>query len=171
MESGENKKNKIIIRINSIKNRQLVVTANKKLTNMKDSPIITHVINKDDINETSYSSLKELIEFLLPNTQSTHDNHGDNRIKIQGLDSKYTTFLIDGNKITAEFAGNIDFSLFNLNNVERIEVVRGGLSTIYGSGAMGGVVNLITKEQNNSLWISFNSFSFRNFIRGLYRHS
>ena len=69
------------------------------------------------IKETSYSNIEELIEFVMPNTQTTHDNHGDQDIKIQGLDSKYTTFLVDGIKVSGEFAGNIDFSLMNLLNV------------------------------------------------------
>ena len=110
------------------------------------------------MKKNSYSTVEEIIEFAMPNVQSTHDNHGEEKIKIQGLDSKYIMFLVDGNKVSGEFAGNIDFSLFNMNNIERIEVIRGGLSTVYGSGAMGGVVNIITQDNINSMWLSYNSF-------------
>ena len=153
-----NTTSRIILKISSIKNEQLVITSNRKKTHIKDSPIITHVITRDDINKASYSTVDELIEFAMPNTQSTHDNHGEDKIKIQGLDNKYTTFLIDGNRVTGEFAGNIDFSQFNMNNIERVEVIRGGLSTVYGSGAMGGVVNIITENNPNSMYININSF-------------
>jgi len=135
---------KLILETRPIKTDELVITSNRQETYIKDTPIITHVITKNDINKSSYSTVKELIEFAMPSIQSTHDNHGEDKIKIQGLDNKYTTFLVDGNKVTGEIAGNIDFSQFNMNNIEKIEVVRGGLSTVYGSGAMGGVVNIIT---------------------------
>ena len=149
---------KLILDSSPIKRDELVITSNRQETYIKDTPIITHVITKNDINKSSYSTVKELIEFAIPSIQSTHGNHGEGKIKIQGLDNKYTTFLVDGNRVTGEFAGNIDFSQFNMNNIERIEVVRGGLSTVYGSGAMGGVVNIITENHSNSMWINVNSF-------------
>ena len=147
----------IILKNIPIKIDELVITSNRKETYIKDTPVITHVITKDDINKTSYSTVKETIEFAMPGIQSTHDNHGEDKIKIQGLDNKYTAFLIDGNKVTGESAGNIDFSLFNINNIERIEIIKGGLSTVYGSGAMGGVINIITESNTEKKWINFNS--------------
>ena len=65
-----------------IKNDQLVITSNRKKTHIKDSPIITHVITKDDISKTSCSTVDELIEFAIPNIQSTHDHHGEDKIKM-----------------------------------------------------------------------------------------
>ena len=148
----------IILEPSVIPSEEIVVTSRRKETPIKDSPILIHIIDEATIKETSYSNIEELIEFVMPNIQSTHDNHGDQDIKIQGLDSKYTMFLIDGNRISAEYAGNIDFSIFNMNSIDRIEIVRGGLSTVYGSGAMGGVVNIITKELSNPYWLSYNTF-------------
>ena len=148
----------ITLKINTIPATEVVVTSKRKKSKIKDSPILTHIINKEEMKENSYSTVEEVIEFAMPNVQSTHDNHGEEKIKIQGLDSKYIMFLVDGNKVSGEFAGNIDFSLFNMNNIERIEVIRGGLSTVYGSGAMGGVINIITQDNINSMWLSYNSF-------------
>jgi len=147
----------VILKNIPIKIDELVITSNRKETYIKDTPIITHVITKDDINKTGYSTVKETIEFAMPGIQSTHDNHGEGKIKIQGLDNKYTAFLVDGNKVTGESAGNIDFSLFNINNIERIEIIKGGLSTVYGSGAIGGVINIITENSAEKKWINFNS--------------
>ena len=76
------------------------------------------MINSDDIKTTSSSTVKEMIEFAIPNIQSIHDNHGNDKIKIQGLDDKYVIFLLDGNKVSGEFAGGVDFSLFNLNIIQ-----------------------------------------------------
>ena len=148
----------ITLKLNSLPNDEVVITATRKETTLKDAPILTHVINQEKIKETSYSTLEELIEFAMPNVQSTHDSHGGEKIKIQGMDSKYIIFLIDGNPISGEFAGNIDFSLFDIDNIDKIEIIRGGLSTVYGSGAMGGVVNIITKKREEALWANLNSF-------------
>ena len=91
----------------------------------------------------------------MPNVQMVTSNHGTDRVKIQGLDNKYLTFLVDGDRVSGEFAGNIDFSMIGLTNVDKIEVIEGALSTLYGSGAIGGVVNIITKKNINPYW--FNS--------------
>ena len=45
-----------------------------------------------------------------------------------------------------------------MNNIKRIEIIRGGLSTVYGSGAMGGVVNIITQDNPSPIWITYNTF-------------
>ncbi len=158
LKTSNSKPEKITLLVRPINKEQVVITSNKKETNIKDTPIITHVIRREDLNKTSYSTFDELIEFAMPNIQSSHDNHGEDKIKIQGLDNKYTTFLINGNKVRGEFAGNIDFSQFNINNIERVEIIRGGLSTVYGSGAIGGVVNIITKDNPDVFWFGVNSF-------------
>ena len=147
----------ITLKVRIIPSDEIVITATRKETSIKDSPNLTYVINSDDIKTTSSSTVKEMMEFAIPNIQSIHDNHGNDKIKIQGLDDKYVTFLLDGNRVSGEFAGGVDFSLFNLNNVEKIEVVRGGLSTLYGSGAMGSVINIITKKRLNSYWLDIST--------------
>ena len=86
------------------------------------------------------------------NGLSNHAGTSNNRLKIQGLDNKYILFLIDGVRISGEFAGNLDFNMINLTDVERIEIVEGGMSSLYGSSAIGGVVNIITKIKNYHDW-------------------
>ena len=92
------------------------------------------------------------MEVALPNVQIVASNHGNDRVKIQGLDNKYTIFLVDGDRVSGEYAGNIDFGLFDLINVERMEIVEGGMSVLYGSGAIAGVVNIITKKEKTPYW-------------------
>lgn len=139
---------------NILQSERIVVTGTKGIRHIKDTPILTHVITSDDISDASYISVKDMLEIALPNVQAVASNHGDNRVKIQGLDNKYMAFLVDGDRVTGEFAGNIDFSMFNLNNVEKIEIVEGAMSTLYGSSAMAGVVNIITKKRRDPFWLS-----------------
>ena len=85
---------------------------------------------------------------LFPGINFSPDNHGTN-INIQGLSSEYILILVDGNRISGNTAGNIDFSQFNSEEIERIEILKGSASTLYGSNAIGGVINIITKSIQN----------------------
>ena len=135
----------------------IVVTGTRSERHIKNVPMLTHVIGNSDIKYSSYSNVKDILEMAMPNVQRVSSNHGNDRVKIQGLDNKYLTFLVDGDRVSGEFAGNIDFSMFGLSNVEKVEVVEGAMSTLYGSGAIGGVVNIITKKNKEPYWFNINT--------------
>ena len=95
----------------------------------------TRVINQNDIENSNYSNVKEILEMSVPNIQNVVSNHAgisNNNVKIQGLDNRYMLFLIDGSRVSGEFAGNLDFNMLDLSNVDRIEIVDGGMSSLYG---------------------------------------
>ncbi len=79
-------------------------------------------------------------------------NHFGTRtsITLQGMDAKYVLFLVDGERIAGEVNGDIDYSMLNMENIDRIEVVKGASSSLYGSNAIGGVINIITKRITES---------------------
>ena len=148
---------KINLRQNVLDTDQITVTALGYNAHIKDTPIITQVITSNDIMRSSYSTLQDVIQFAIPNIQKVHDAHGNDRVKIQGLDNKFVVFMVDGKRINGEFAGNIDFSMISLSDIEKIEFIKSGMSTLYGSDAMGGVVNIITKKHDKPrLYISYN---------------
>ena len=66
---------------------------------------------------------------------------------MQGLDASYTTILIDGFPIIGRSFGALDLNRISVSDIERIEVVKGPSSSLYGSNALGGVINLISKKQ------------------------
>ena len=132
---------------------RIVVTGTRSERHIKDTPILTHVIGREDIINSSYSNVKDILEMAMPNVQMVASNHGDDRVKIQGLDNKYLTFLVDGDRVSGEYAGNLDFSMLGLFNVDKIVVIEGAMSILYGSGAMGGVVTIITKTNKEPYWI------------------
>ena len=137
---------------------EITITGLRREIYIKDSPILTRVINSQDIEESSYSNVKDILEMSIPNIQnviSSHAGISNNNLKIQGLDSRHMLFLIDGTRVSGEFAGNIDFNMLDLSNVERIEIVEGGMSSLYGSSAIGGVVNIITKNNKKPFTIKF----------------
>ncbi len=88
----------------------------------------------------------------MPGVQLT--NEGDNRkgVSIRGLDSSYTLILVDGKRVNSRNAvfrhNDFDLNWIPVDSIERIEVVRGPMSSLYGSDALGGVVNIITKNRS-----------------------
>lgn len=155
LDPSQKKRFKIILTASPIVNDEINVNANKSLMGLKDTPIVTHLLTEKDIQNSGSSNVIEILENALPNIQFIWDPHGIPTVKIQGYQTNNIAFLIDGQRISGEHAGNIDFEMLNLSNIERIEVIRGGMSTLYGSGAVGGVVNLITKQNKDKYWIEY----------------
>lgn len=148
----------IVLEFSDIKSEQVVITGTRVKTYIKDTPVLTYVITSDDIENSAYSSVKEALEMSLPNIQnvvSSHAGISNEQVKIQGLDNKYLLFLVDGKRISGEFAGNLDFKMLDLSNIDRIEIIEGGMSSLYGSSAIGGVINIITKKNTKPFKLNY----------------
>ncbi|SFC91890.1 catecholate siderophore receptor CirA [Pragia fontium] len=127
----------------------MVVTASSVAQNVKDAPASISVITAEELQKKPVQNLKDILQEV-PGIQLT--NEGDNRkgVSIRGLDSSYTLILVDGKRVNSRNAvfrhNDYDLSWVPVNAIERIEVVRGPMSSLYGSDALGGVVNIITKK-------------------------
>ena len=124
---------------------EVVVTATRTPLPLKNTPVITRVITSRDIERSGAVTLQQALERELAGVEFHQAGYGSS-LSFQGLDSRYVLFLLDGERIAGETYGNIDYSRIPLSIVSRIEVVRGASSVLYGSNAMGAVVNVITKE-------------------------
>ena len=132
---------------------QVVVTATRSQKKLKDTPVITQVISSRQIEERGVSDIKELLSQEVPGLNFQQVGFGTD-IDIQGLGSKHILILIDGERIAGENGGNIDYERINLYNVDRIEIVKGASSALYGSQAMGGVINIITRKAKKKVEVS-----------------
>lgn len=124
---------------------EVVVTATRTRRSLTNSPVLTSVVNAADIEASGVSTLQEAIELMIPGVNFSPDAHGDN-LHIQGLGNDYILVLLDGQRLIGEMRGNVDFSRIAAANVKQIEVVKGASAVLYGSNAIGGVINIITKE-------------------------
>lgn len=127
----------------------VVVTASGNAQAIKDAPASISVITQDDLRQRPVNELSELLTGVEGVTLNRASN-GTPTIQMRGFDQAYTLILIDGKRVNAStsmFRGGAayDSGWVPLDDVERIEVVRGPMSSLYGADAIGGVVNIITK--------------------------
>ncbi len=124
---------------------QIVVTGTRTERLLKDTPVTTQVIKGDVLVESGASDVSEIIDEVTGISVEHHDRFGSN-LDLQGFDSNHILFMVDGMKIIGRLNGQMDLSQLSVNDIERIEIVKGASSALYGNQAMGGVVNIITKE-------------------------
>ncbi|MBT7545876.1 MAG: TonB-dependent receptor [Cryomorphaceae bacterium] len=136
--------------ISNTKLEEVVVTATKTLRQLSTLPMPAKLITKDEIAKSSSAKLSDILDdqpgiFIVP------DFGGGNGIQIQGLDSQYTLLLIDGSPIIGRQSGTLDLDRISIGNIEQIEIIKGSSSSLYGTDALGGVVNLITSKTKDSI--------------------
>lgn len=122
---------------------EVVITALRSDKMLKDVAIPTQIINAQQIQNTGTTNVADAINTALPGIEFYNEGEGQT-FQMQGLATKYTLFLIDGERIAGENRDNIDYTRLNTSNVDRIEIVKGASSSLYGSSAISGVVNIIT---------------------------
>lgn len=138
---------------------EVVVTGTRTPKPLKEAPVLTRVISEREIRQINPLDFRNLLEFALPGLQFGIA-HGSNlpTLKFQGAEGGYVLFLVDGERIGGEGAnGNIDFERIDVDNIARIEVVKGAMSALYGAQAMGGVVNIITKNADRPFTADVNA--------------
>ncbi len=132
---------------------QVVVTATRSEKTLKDAPVITQLITAKEISARGITNVQDVLSQDVPGLEFQRGGFGAD-IKMQGLEAKNILILIDGERMAGESGNNVDYSRLNTDNIERIEIVKGAASALYGSQAMGGVINIITKRAKKKFEIS-----------------
>lgn len=139
----------------------VVVTADRHETIRRLAPTLVGVIDAKVFNRTSSHNLLQGLSFQPGlRVENNCQNCGFNQVRINGLDGKYTQILIDSRPIFSALAGIYGLEQIPTSMVERIEVVRGGGSALYGSSAIGGVINIITKNPSGNSAMIDESLAF-----------
>lgn len=132
----------------------IVVTATRSEKKLTDSPIRTEVVSENELKRTNASTLKDALEnipgILL---REIHGKSGY-EISLQGLSSDQVLVLIDGLPLAASTGSTVDLDQYLIASVDHIEVIKGAASAQYGSAAMGGVINIITKKVADGVSVS-----------------
>ena len=139
----------------------VVVTANKYATKQKEVATIVNVISPLIIESTTSNSMADVLNFQTGlRVEETCSNCGVPQIRINGLEGQYTQILMDSRPIFSSLASVYGLEQLPAGMVDRIEVIRGGGSALYGANAIAGVVNIITKEPTRNFFNVSNSSAF-----------
>ncbi len=128
---------------------EVVVTAQYSPQAVDKSIYKVKVIGAKQIEQKGANNLSDLFSDEL-GIRVNQDGALGTSMSIRGLSGENVKFLIDGVPVIGRLNGNIDLSQLNLNNVDHVELIEGPMSVIYGSNALAGVVNIITKENKNT---------------------
>lgn len=120
-----------------------VVTATRTERSADEAPVATEVIDRAELRRSGAWDLADLLD-THPGVELTRTFRGTS-VGLQGLDPDQVLVLVDGERVAGRLGGAIDVSRFRIEEVERVEIVKGSASAVYGSDAMGGVVNLVPR--------------------------
>ena len=144
---------------------QIVVTGTRIPQKLSDTLQSTTVITADDIARSGQSTLVELLQTLGGVEITSNGGAGQpSAVFIRGANSAHTLVLVDGMRLGSATSGTTAFEHIPLDRIERIEIVAGPLSSVYGSDAIGGVVQIFTKNRRSSRGLSVTAGT------GSYRH-
>jgi vitamin B12 transporter len=156
---------------------EVIITANKVNQKILETGKVTTVINRKTIEQSAGKDLAQLLteQAGIVINGATSNPGKDKSFYLRGAGNGYTVILIDGIPVNdPSFAGAFDLRLLPLDQVERIEIVKGAQSTNYGSDAVAGVINIISKKgankpaqfYGNAAAGSFNTYKFTTGVRG-----
>lgn len=131
----------------SISMDEVVVSASRNERTKQEAPVIVGIINPKVFETTNSTNLSQGLNFQSGlRVEMSCQNCGFPQVRINGLEGQYSQILIDSRPIFSALSGVYGLEQLPTNMVERVEVIRGGGSAIFGSNAIGGVINIITKE-------------------------
>jgi len=147
------------VKESSVSVEEIVVSANRRETLRKESPVVVNIISAKNFELTSSNDLAQGLNYQSGmRVEMSCQNCGFPQVRINGLDGKYSQILIDSRPIFSSLAGVYGLEQMPTSMIDRVEVIRGGGSALFGSSAVAGVVNIITKEPTrNTFSVSNNS--------------
>lgn len=136
----------------------IIVTENRIPTVISDSLSAVTVLNREDIARYQASDLFDLMSRIAGVSMVRNGGRGTpTSLSLRGNQGDHSLFLVDGVRIGSATLGSATLGLLNVNSIERIEVVRGPKSNLYGADAIGGVVNIITRQSEDDKDLSISS--------------
>ena len=136
---------------------EVVVTGTRTPKFLKDTPIQTRVINARELARLDATNVQDLLQQELPGMEFSYAMNQQTHLNFSGFGGQGVLFLVDGERLAGETMDDVDFTRLNMDNVERIEIVKGAASALYGSNATGGVINIITKRNRQPWTLNVNA--------------
>ena len=122
---------------------EVTVTGTRTEKTVAETPVMTRIVPSEVLQRNDFESMIDVLEYNIPGLRFNTDPRGNN-IQVQGLENSYILILVDGERLSTTPGGPIDFDRLTTSNIRKIEVLKGAASALYGSSAMGMVINIIT---------------------------
>ena len=130
----------------SVELEPIVVTATHSPKSLKDAPVVTRLITLYDIKITDATNIQDMLTQEMPGLEFGLAMSQETSLNMSGFGGNAILFLVDGERMAGETMDNTDYNRLNLDNVGRVEIIKGASSALYGSNAVGGVINIISRE-------------------------
>ena len=122
----------------------VVVTGTRRESPLKDTPVAIEVVTRKDLESSRARTAAEALE--MHQGLSLVSSFRGAGLEVQGLSARHVLVLLDGERVTGKVGEELDLSRIPAESIERIEVAKGAASALYGSDAIGGVVNIVTRK-------------------------
>ena len=161
IKSGYSHKINFVLEEDHVQIDGVIVSATRSETTRRMSPTLVNVVGMDIYNKSNCTTVAQGLAFQPGiRVENNCQNCGFQQVRINGLDGQYTQILIDSRPIFSALAGVYGIEQLPANMIDRVEVMRGGGSALFGSSAIAGTINIITKEPiRNSASISHSTTS------------
>ena len=128
----------------------VVVTGSGHHQRLKSTATPVHVLSAQEIHEQGITNFGDALTRMMPQASMAPNSMGT-FLRLNGLGNKYILILINGQKLSGDISNNVDLSRINMSRVKRIEILDGAASSLYGSDAIAGVINIITDQPTQHL--------------------
>ena len=129
----------------------VVVTGSGHHQRLKDTATPVRVLSAQEMREQGITTFDAALTQMMPQVSMAPNSMGS-QLRLNGLGNKYILILINGQKLSGDISNNVDLNRINMARVKRIEVLDGAASSLYGSDAIAGVINIITDQPTGSLF-------------------
>lgn len=116
---------------------EVVVTGTRVPRLLKDTPVQTILLTSKDIERSDATGIEDLLQNEMPGVEFSYSMNQQTHMNFAGFGGQNVLFLVDGERLAGETMDDVDFSRISMNGVERVEIVRGASSALYGSNAAG----------------------------------
>ena len=128
----------------------VVVTGSGHHQRLKSTTTPVHVLSAQEIREQGITTFDGALQRMMPQVSMAPNSMGS-QLRLNGLGNKYILILVNGQKLSGDISNNVDLNRINMARVKRIEVLDGAASSLYGSDAIAGVINIITDQPTSSV--------------------
>ncbi len=146
IDASQGKEVTLVLNEDLINLETVTITGTRTPHLLSKTPVVTQVITRDDIQKLDATNLKDVLTLEVPGLEFSFSMDQQTSLTMSGLGGMSILILQDGERLAGETLDNTDYLRLSTNDIERIEIIKGAASALYGSNSVGAVINIITRQ-------------------------